>query len=91
MEHEIIICKCESPEHQIIFSYFLDNDIDREVYMIIHLRPESNIFKRIWIALKYIFGYKSKYGDFDSMIIGQRDTYKLVKILRYLNPNIFNN
>lgn len=91
MEHEIIICKCESPEHQIIFSYFLDNDIDREVYMTIHLRPESNIFKRVWIALKYIFGYRSKYGDFDSMIIGQRDAYKLVKILRYLNPNIFNN
>ena len=91
MEHEIIICKCESPEHQIIFSYFLDNDIDREVYMTIHLRPESNIFKRIWIALKYIFGYRSKYGDFDSMIISQRDAYKFVKIFRYLNPNIFNN
>lgn len=91
MEHEIIICKCESPEHQIIFSYFLDNDIDREVYMTIHLRPESNIFKRMWIALKYIFGYRSKYEDFDNMIIGQRDVYKLVKILRYLNPNIFNN
>lgn len=88
MEHEIIICKCTSVEHQIIFSYFPEDEDEREVYMSVHLRPESNIFKRVWRAIKYILGYRSVYGDFDEVIIDQCNSHKLVKILKYLDPNV---
>lgn len=91
MEHEILVCKCESVEHQLVFSYFPEDEDDREVYMSVHLRLESNIFKRIWKAIKYIFGHKSIYGHFDEFIMAQKDSHKLVKILKYLDPNVFNN
>ena len=57
LEHEILVCKCENTEHQLVFSYFPDELDDREVYMSVHLIPESNIFKRIWKAIKYVFGH----------------------------------
>jgi hypothetical protein len=57
---------------------------DNEVYVSIHLIPEYNIFKRIWNAIKYIFGYKCKYGHFDEFIFDKTDVKKLKKIIEYL-------
>jgi hypothetical protein len=57
---------------------------DNEVYVSIHLIPEYNIFKRIWNAIKYIFGYKCKYGQFDEFIFDKTDVKKLKKIIEYL-------
>jgi hypothetical protein len=78
---EVIVCKCANVEHQIIFSYFED---EPDIYMSIHLVPESNIFKRIWNGIKYIFGYKCRYGHFDELIISTKDIPKLEKILDHL-------
>lgn len=80
---KLFICKCENTEHQIIFSYIID-DNDREVYMDTYLSPEYNIFKRIWLAIKYIFGYTSKYGHFDEFIFKKEDAKELQKIVDYL-------
>lgn len=68
-------------EHQLIFSYFPE---DNEVYMAVHLIPEYNIWKRIWTAIKYIFGYKSRYGHFDEFIFDKSDADRLQKIVDFL-------
>ena len=38
-------------------------------------------------SIKYIFGHRSKYGDFDEMIIKKEDVWKLEKIVEYLKNN----
>lgn len=91
LEHEVLVCQCENTEHQLIFSHFPDELEDREVYMSVHLIPEENIFKRIWKAVKYIFGHRSIYGHFDDFIFKQCDSHKLVKILKYLDPDVLKN
>lgn len=83
MNREFLICQCETTEHQIVFCY--DNEDDPPVvYLEVHLNPEKSIFQRVIHAIKYIFGYRCKYGDFDSFIFKQEDRYKLEKVLRYL-------
>ena len=42
--NELFICQCHNTEHQLIFSY--DKNW-KEVFVSVHLIPESNIFKRI--------------------------------------------
>ncbi len=79
---ETFICECNSLEH--IYCFWHEEDYDR-IYFMPHLNPHRNIFKRIWIAIKYIFGYRSKYGAFDSIII-KREDYN--KIKKYMNENI---
>lgn len=79
--NELFICECRNVEHQLIFSYFPE---DNEVYMAVHLIPEYNIWKRIWIAIKYIFGYKSIYGHFDEFIFDKSDADRLQKIVDFL-------
>lgn len=56
MEQEFFICQCNSPERQLIFTYFSD-EIGGDVYVLVHLKPDS-LWERIKNAIKYIFGYK---------------------------------
>ena len=78
---EVFICKCYNTEHQLIFSYFTD---EKEVYVSVHLIPEYNIFRRIWKAIKYIFGHRSIYGHFDEFIFKPEDADKLQSIVNFL-------
>lgn len=85
MEREILICQCESIEHQVTFSW-LEGDKDGGVYMEVHLAP-LGFWQRVVNGIKYIFGHRSKYGDFDEMIIKKEDVWKLEKIVEYLKNN----
>lgn len=81
LNHELFICECNNVEHQLIFSYFTD---EKEVYVTIHLLPEYNIWNRIIAAFKYIFGYKSRHGNFDEFIFQKEDADKLQSIVNHL-------
>jgi len=72
-------CSCYSPEHQMIFKYVHDKFIEEDqIYMRTHLITYKNVWKRTWRSLKYIFGYKCRYGQFDEVILKTKD----VKTLR---------
>lgn len=81
MERQLFICQCENTEHQLIFSYFSD---DPEVYVTIHLKPERSIFKRIKNAVKYIFGHRSRFGDFDEFLFKKEDADRLQVVVNRL-------
>ena len=88
MEHrELLICKCHSPEHQIIFSW--DDDLDETlVYMTIHLNKHG-FWQRLKYGIKYIFGRQCNYGAFDEVILNPEDARKVYSIYTYLNqPNV---
>jgi hypothetical protein len=79
MKEEIIfICDCHSFEHQIIFW----EDEDNELHLMIHLSKKHSFFKRIIVAIKYIFGYTSIYGEWDSFIFQEKDKKKLFEYLK---------
>lgn len=78
---ELFICECNSIEHQIVMSYFKD---EKEVYCSVHLIPERNVFKRIIHAVKYVFGHRSVYGDFDEFIFNPKDADRLQSVVDHL-------
>lgn len=82
MERELFICSCENTEHQIVFSYFEDDDI-HNVYATIHLRKKS-LWARLKYGIKYIFGYQSRYGAFDEFIFNPNDARRLQKVVNFL-------
>lgn len=77
-DREIFICSCGSIEHQAIFWY--DND-EKTLEVNFHLCNYDNFFKRCWVSIKFILGYKSKYGHWDSFIFKPTDEEKLKKYL----------
>lgn len=82
-KQDLFICACHNVEHQLIMSYS-DDDNYKEVYCSVHLKPEQNILKRIWRGVKYIFGHRSMYGEFDEFIFKSEDSDKLQKVVDYL-------
>lgn len=76
---DILLCECSSDEHQIILRSF---DNDNEIYCSIHLTTQSSFFKRLWIGLKYAFGYKSKFGHWDEFILSKKHIEKLNWIIK---------
>jgi hypothetical protein len=75
---DILICDCLSLEHQIVFLY--DSE-DNELICEVHLSNYLTWPKRIYHAVKYIFGYRSCYGNFDSTIISSKNKHQFQKAL----------
>ena len=80
---EVFICNCSDVEHQIIMSYFHDESYPY-VYCSIHLAPEWNILKRIRNAVRYIFGHRCAYGDFEEFIFKPEDADRLQSVVDFL-------
>lgn len=78
--NELFICQCQNTEHRLIFSYFPD---ENKVYVSVHLIP-ATFWKRLVNSIRYLFGHKSKYGDFDEFIFSNQDADKLQSVANYL-------
>ena len=75
---EFYICDCESAEHQFILGYFPDDEPhEKSLYLTPHLVTYDNILKRIWIAIKYVFGYRCKFGHWDEVIIAPNEAERI--------------
>lgn len=85
MEKRIIFCECFSPEHQVIF---IHDKEEASVYMETHLITYKNFWKRLWVGLKYAFGYKCRFGNFDSLILGPNEIKELDELVKsYYNSH----
>ena len=73
-----LICKCMSSEHQVSFWH---DEEDDELYCEPHLVNHNSFIRRIVVAIKYIFGYTSKYGQWDCTIFKDEDLKKLKEYL----------
>ena len=70
----VLLCECGDVSDQIIMRWFcnLEPDDEQDVYVSFFLR-KLPFFKRVVLGLKYIFGYRSKYGEFGEVIIRPED------------------
>ena len=78
--NELFMCQCGSVEHTVIAQYWPD---ENDVYLSIHLAPLS-FWERVKNGIKYIFGHRSKYGDFQEIIINPDDADRLQDVVDML-------
>ncbi len=96
-EREVFICECSSIEHQLIVTYYSEpreDLVDGETIMTedslelsVHLQPIHGFLDRLWVAIKYIFGYKSQYGHWDNFLVNPKDAEKIIGYLKALTLN----
>ncbi len=86
-EEVLTLCACSSSEHQMIWRADKDcEDGSTTVYCDIHLIP-LRWYERLWKAVKYAFGYTSKYGDFEEYIFRRCDIPKFEKLVEVLKQS----
>jgi len=82
--NDLILCECHCDEHQMIFKY--DKEPEWENVFISYYLQSDTFWGRIKTAIKYIFGYKSRYGDFGEIILEpNKDTVeKFENVVKHL-------
>jgi hypothetical protein len=78
----IFVCSCNSTEHQIVLHPHEDQ-ISREVFVHIHLVRKS-FWYRLKYGLKYIFGYKCRFGAWDEFILERKHVKGLEELTDFL-------
>lgn len=73
---QILVCDCNSTEHQIVIYW---DEEDKCAYCKIHLTNYS-----FWKRLKYLFGYKCKFGAWDEFILSEKHIPQLKQLLEKL-------
>lgn len=71
MNPELFLCECGSAEHQLIVTK--DNEF---IYFQFHLAMLP-WWRRLVLGVKYILGYRSKYGDFDEIVFNPESAHRL--------------
>lgn len=79
----VLICDCSSREHQIIIEH--DNE-DNLTYCHIHL-VQHGFLRRLKAGLKYIFGYKCRYGQWDEFILKPEHANQLRELSELLSQH----
>lgn len=74
--YEVFICECNSPEHQLIVRK--DNE-DNVIYLHVHL-IKRGFLRRLIIGIKYIFGHRSIYGEWDEFIFKEEDLKRVKEL-----------
>jgi hypothetical protein len=84
-KHILLICSCYSSEHQMIVHLQESGDLyPPEAFVHVHLVRRS-FWYRLKYGIKYIFGYKSKYGAWDEFILDKTHVKSLLQLAKHLN------
>lgn len=74
-KHETFYCECENPEHMFRIKAGADGKAYHALEFSVHLNHYLPWYKRVWLALKYVF----RVGDdhFDTVMLDVRDVRHL--------------
>jgi len=61
-------------------SFWFDPEFD-DLYVTVHLSQSDSFWGRVRTAVRYVFGQRSRYGDWDEFLLNQDDVPKILKIL----------
>lgn len=75
---DVLICQCHKAEHNIIIMY------DGRLVYVNYYLSKHKFWERLKYAIKYIFGFQSKYGAYGELILNPDDWQKVQEIADYL-------
>jgi hypothetical protein len=78
----ILIAPCNSVEHQIVFRYIKDINGESTIYASIYLWKHGFI-RRLVAGIKYIFGYKCRYGQWEEFIFTKEHLNMLTEFFEH--------
>jgi hypothetical protein len=75
LKTKYVECACSSAEHTI--RLVLDKE-EHEIYLEVFLANHDSFIKRGITAIKYLFGYKCRYGHFEGALLTQPQIRELI-------------
>lgn len=78
---EYFECQCYSDEHRLVFSLDVEAGYEPILECSAFLADFPAFWARLWAAIRYVFGYKSKYGHFDSFMMRPEDVERFKRLI----------
>jgi len=72
-------CDCGTPEHYVHLAYWNDEEWP-ELFFQFRLKG-GGFFYRVWRAIQYVFGYHSRYGEWDEIVLTPKDARVVAEFL----------
>lgn len=89
---ETFYCDLNSPEH--VFRFVVSESEfgkeDSQLYLEVFLHQYLSFFQRLVVAVKYLFGYKSKYGHWDVTTLSKDDVQRLFVFIHQHHAKLLN-
>lgn len=80
--HDIILkCDCSSPEHTVFVEMHRWTSDPEPTFYIFTSLSDMRFFKRLWLGIKYIFGYKCRYGQYQETVVFLEEMVEFHKAL----------
>lgn len=79
----LFVCDCGDVNHQFVVTLDHYDNADPEVFVEVKLNPLP-FWKRLVHGIKYIFGYKSRFGDFGEITLNKTHVDGLEKVVNAL-------
>jgi len=80
-------CQCGMTEHVLRFTLNIE---EPEIFASVFLDYQLPRYRRIWSALKYVFGYKCEYGHFGSWIMEEADVGRFKEMVAKFEKGLLN-
>lgn len=77
---EFFECICACDEHILRFSLDIHDPDDATLDVSVFLNQYHGPLCRLWLAIKYVLGWKCKYGHWDSTMIKPEDADRLISL-----------
>lgn len=83
MIREHFDCDCTSPDHQVIFTAWEDdNDIwDEEMFVHVSLNESLPWYQRVVAAVRYVFGLSAVRWHYDDVVLRKEDAERMRSFL----------
>lgn len=78
MEREYFECQCSDFNH--VFRFVLDEK-DGEAWLEVNINHYLPWYKRVWEAVRYVFGLRPAYGHYDITMLREEDYVRLHALL----------
>jgi len=87
---EFFECTCYSDEHLLRFTLSLEDGPMElsEIYVSVYMDNRRGFWRRLWLALRYTFGYQSRYGAFGNWTMRYEDAARLRSMLDRLTQHV---
>lgn len=91
-EVQTFYCDCNSPEHSFRFIVNPATNWDKKpkLHLEVYLNQYRSFFKRMFVGIKYIFGYRSKYGHWDVTTLSEDDVQRLFVFIHQHRVKLIN-
>lgn len=93
-EDEILYidCECRAKDHVVCFEKFVWDENSTELHINMQLNRHFGFFRRIWLAIKYVFRPTAacSWGNWASTLINQTNAFKLKALIDKTYPESVN-